>query len=614
MIGLCGWFGGGGVRDDAAVLLRMAQATGGHSQDGFSRSDAKFGIYQSTVPRNEVAPNGDIVIALAGRVHWIDKELQQTSQTYGDRAAAISAYRQFGDLFLHHIHGHFSLALFDLTKGVAIIAVDRIGAQPMCYAFGKDGTFVFGSSADTVRAHPELNSTLSKQALYDYLYFHMIPSPDTIYRDIKKLEPAQCLRFENGKVKLSHYWQPAFVDHGRANVAELEDEFLKLLRTSVQRCSPDDATGAFLSGGTDSSTVSGMLAGLRTQPIKTYSMGFSQDGYDEISYARIASKHFHTDQHEYYVTAKDVAEAFPAVAQAYDEPFGNSSAIPTYFCAKLAQRDGTRVMLAGDGGDELFGGNARYAKQKVFDVYHGVPQWLRSGLVEPLFLGLPFAQWSPPTRKVRSYIEQARMPMPDRMESYNFLQRSEASGMFNPGFITQADTQHPLHLLRDTYNRTPSQNLLHRMLFLDWKFTLADNDLRKVNRMCTLAGVEVRYPMLDDDLVEFSARVPPDLKLKGLKLRYFFKHALRNFLPTEIINKSKHGFGLPFGEWLKTSPELQDVVYSNLRDFKARQLVQPEFIDNLITSHRSGHAAYYGTLIWVLAMLEQWLQQHKASL
>jgi len=200
--------------------------------------------------------------------------------------------------------------------------------------------------------------------------------------------------------------------------------------------------------------------------------------------------------------------------------------------------------------------------------------------------------------------------MPERTERYNFLLRVPSENVFAEDFLGSVDTGRPLQALRDTYRDSSGNHLTNRMLQLDWKFTLADNDLRKVSHMCEIAGIRVCYPMLDDDVVALSNRILPQLKVRGLKLRYFFKHALRDFLPPEILAKSKHGFGLPFGEWLKNSSELQDVIYGSLTDLKSRRIVRSEFVDHLIDTHRAGHAAYYGTMIWVLAMLEQWLRQH----
>ncbi len=606
MASIIGWSDSATDSDVAAHAARMSAATGADSATLAVHPAARAAAGQTNLFVDD-----RFVAAIVGFPRWNDKTLAELAREQGHGAALAAACRRDGDAFLQHIAGHFALALIDKLEHVTRLAIDRIGVYPLCYAQTAE-SLVFGSTTDALRAHPAVSGRVSPQALYDFLYFHMIPSPGSIFADVRKLEPAQLLTFRDRKISLQYYWSPRFVDGGRASFADLQDEFLKIVRNAVNRCEPSPTTGAFLSGGTDSSTVSGMLAGLRPNS-KTYSIGFAQQGYDEIEYARIAARHFKTDQHEYYVTANDVADAFGQVAAAYDEPFGNSSAIPTLFCARLAARDGTRVMLAGDGGDELFGGNARYAKQKVFHVYQSIPAPLRAAVLEPLFVTLPVSRWLPPLRKVRSYIEQARQPMPDRMESYNFLHRDDPARMFTTAFQAQFRREHPLDLLRAVYQRAQTDSLLNRMLFLDWKFTLADNDLRKVNRMCALGGVDVRYPMLDDELLEFSARVPPDMKLKGLKLRWFFKKALENFLPAEIINKSKHGFGLPFGEWLKESPRLQDAVYSNLQDFKARRLMKSEFIDDLITSHRGGHAAYYGTMIWVLAMLEQWLREHRVT-
>ncbi len=606
MPSIIGWSGDTAQDQESLLISKMSKACG-----NYSPCRAVYGACVEHAGSDSVA-DSHIVASIIGRPQWRKNEDANFAKNNGHAAALANAYKRDGERCVSAINGHFAIGILDKAKNRVLLAIDRIGAFPMAYTILQD-RLIFGSTVDAVCAFNEVKPHVSQQSLYDFLYFHMIPSPGTIYDKIFKLQPAQALLYENGRPHLFFYWSPQFVNSGRASFAELQDEFLKTVRDSVRRCDPNAATGAFLSGGTDSSTVSGMLSGIQS-PAKTYSIGFSQQGYDEISYARIAAKHFKTQQHEYYVTADDVADAFPQVASAYDEPFGNSSAIPTLFCARLAARDGVNVMLAGDGGDELFGGNARYAKQKVFNIYQLVPAALRSALLEPLLLGIPLTKNLPIVRKVRSYIEQARQPMPDRMESYNFLHRDDPSKIFTPEFRTRFDGNHPLQILRDVYNRASSTSLLNRMLFLDWKITLADNDLRKVNRMCALGGVEVRYPMLDDQLLEFSARVPPEMKLKGLKLRWFFKKSLEGFLPDEIINKPKHGFGLPFGEWLKQSPRLQDTVYSSLNDFKARRIIKPEFIDELIDTHRGGHAAYYGTMIWVIAMLEQWLRAHKVSL
>ena len=612
MKAVCGWMGGN-TGEAPRILATMAKGlpASGHPLT-LAAGPAAALLETGFVPAG-VAPTDDFHCSITGDFHWVPGEWADLARQRGHRAALAAAWRHHGEQVLQHLRGHFALVILDPERERALLAVDRIGAYPMCYSLSKNSTLVFGSTTDSVLAHPEIGNNLSLQSVYDYFFFHMIPSPETVYTDIRKLEPAQALHFERGKLHLRHYWQPAFNDSGDASFPALQDEFLRTMRSAVQRCDDTQQTGAFLSGGTDSSTVSGMLAGLHPNVARTYSIGFSAEGYDEISYARIAARRFKTRQHEYYVTPQDVVDAIPRIAQAYDEPFGNSSAIPTYYCAHVARQDGTRVMLAGDGGDELFGGNARYATQQVFNYYERVPALLRRGLLEPLFITLPFSRNIPLARKVRGYIQQALTPMPDRTERYNFMVRTDPHSILTADFISAIQLDHPLELLRETWHRAPSTSLLNRMLYLDWKFTLADNDLRKVNRMCALAGVEVRYPMLDQDLLEFSARVPPRMKLKGQHLRWFFKKSLENFLPDEIINKPKHGFGLPFGEWLKTSAPLQDLVYSSLDDFKKRRIVRPEFIDELKATHRSGHASYYGTMLWVFTFLEQWLQQHRLN-
>lgn len=563
----------------------------------------------STSPCCVAAGNG-VFAAVIGSPRWSSQSFK-VSPDLNPADVLIKEYLNQGRRIFERLSGSFSVVIVDTNHNSAILAVDRMGTCPLSYSLLPEG-IIFASDTSYILRHPLIKSEIDPQAIFDYTFFHYVPSPKTIYKNLGKLQPAQRLLFENKKATFDFYWRPKFSEKN-VPTQDFKEQLRALLDQSVRRCQPDNSTGAFLSGGLDSSTVTGVLSNVQ-HPAKAYSIGFAEEGYDEMEYARIAARHFGAELHEYYVTPDDVANAIPEIAQAYDEPFGNSSALPALFCARLAKENGTNTLLAGDGGDELFAGNTRYVKQLTFDLYQRIPTWLRTSLMEPSLLGLPISKWTPPTRKLRSYIEQARLPMPARTESYNFLHRTNPQDMFEADFLEQIDLNQPLDLLSETYELSSGNSLLNRMLHLDWKFTLADNDLRKVNRMCELAGVQVRYPMLDDDLVEFSTRIPSKLKLRSSQLRYFYKESLNGFLPNEIINKRKHGFGLPFGEWLKASPRLQEIIYGSLSDLKTRHIVKADFIDHLIEVHRGGHAAYYGSMIWVLALLEQWLQQHKSNL
>jgi len=548
--------------------------------------------------------------ALLGLCRWDDAELERLSREQGGAAALVVAWRKYGAEVPAHLHGTFALAVLDRKAGSVLLAIDRAGVHGMCYA-DLGNACAFASTADSVAAHPMVGAALDDQAIFNYLYFHMVPSPGTIYRNVRKLLPGEYVLFSGGKSVRNFYWRMPYVETSRAGFSVQAERFRTVLRDGVSRSLAGAAApGAFLSGGTDSSTVSGLLTSVLGKPAETYSIGFDAEGFDEIAYARIASRHFGTHAHEYYVTPDDVVKAIPLIAAAYDEPFGNASAVPTYYCAKRAQEDGVDVMLAGDGGDEIFGGNARYAKQKVFEIYGHIPKLLRRAMIEPAVFGLPGASALMPFRKLQSYINQAKVPLPDRMESYNFLHLHPLAEIFAADFLQHVDTGVPLALVREPYERADARSAVNRMMHLDLKQTLADNDLRKVNRMCALAGVEVRYPMLDEAVLDFSAQLPPEWKVKGLRLRYFFKEALRDFLPPETLRKSKQGFGLPFGLWMERHRPLQELAYDSLNAFRSRGYVQPAYIDKLIDQHRSGHASYYGVMIWVMMMLEQWLAAH----
>ena len=370
---------------------------------------------------------------------------------------------------------------------------------------------------------------------------------------------------------------------------------------------PNEPVGAFLSGGLDSSTVVGLAADKAGPNLHAYTIGFNEPGYDETAFAKIAAKRFHVPISIYDVTPEDILDTIEIVAKYFDEPFGNSSAIPTYHCAALAAEDGQNILLAGDGGDELYAGNERYRTQRVFSWYERIPAPLRHSVFERLLLG-PFANVAFfPIRKARRYVEQAIVRMPDRLQTYNFLLRDGLDAIFTDAFLDAVDAEAPIEHMRAVWDEGSDYDFIDRMLYLDWKLTLADNDLRKVSTMCRAAGVRVVYPMLSNTLIDAACSIPGPDKMRRGKLRGFYKEATRGFLPNEILTKSKHGFGLPFGPWFKKSTTLRDSMMERLNSLASRNIVRPEYIDEMCRATVSEHAGYFGEMIWVMSILESWL-------
>ena len=355
--------------------------------------------------------------------------------------------------------------------------------------------------------------------------------------------------------------------------------------------------------------MAGLLNERTGDPATTFTIGFADSAYDEMRYAEAATKRFGTRAKHYYLTAQDTLEMAPKVAAFYDEPFGNSSALPTYFCARQAQQEGFTCLLAGDGGDEIFAGNSRYVEQGRYERYGELPAVLR-GVLELLVFRTPLLQTTPLWRKARRYVARAKTPLPDRLEAYNFYQPDRLPEVFEPDALAEIDLEAPLRDMREAYAGTATDSTLHGMMQMDLKLALADNDLRKVTGMCELAGLSVRFPFLDEELIDFAATIPPEILIKDSKLRSFFKEAFKDFLPREIIEKKKHGFGMPFYEWTRDHPGLRELAYDSLRDLGRRHLLRGTFIDKVMTEHAKSEATNYDGLVWDLLMLELWLASH----
>jgi asparagine synthase (glutamine-hydrolysing) len=506
------------------------------------------------------------------------------------------------------VTGHFAVGLVQ-PSGRIVLAVDRFAVHSLCYRVA-EGKLLFAARADAVAQTPP---RIDPQGIFDYLYFHVIVSPRTIYQEVFRLPPGHYAVFENDRLHVAPYWHADLEEPKRvADFDALKTEFRSVVRQAVQGELTGGRPACFLSGGTDSSTVAGMASEVAGTTVHTYSIGFDAQGYDEMAFARIAAQHFKTEHHEYYVTPDDLVQNIPKVAAHFDQPFGNSSALPAYCCARMAREDGVTKLLAGDGGDELFGGNVRYAKQRVFGWYQQVPSTLRTGVLEPV-LAMRATGSVPLVRKAASYVEQARVPIPDRLQMYNLIMRLGPADVLTPAVMARIDVTLPLQLQRDVWRRPSTCSDLNRELAFDWRFTLAESDLPKVVGATNLAGIDVGFPMLDHQLLAFSLKLPTAHKLKGLKLRWFFKEALRDFLPAEIITKKKQGFGLPFGVWTRSTPALLALAKDSLHGLVDRKIVRGDFVQSLFSERLPEHPGYYGEMIWILMMLEQWLRAKAPS-
>ncbi len=545
---------------------------------------------------------------IAGNPNFPSGDISVLAASQGNLAAWQELIARGGPSAVSRVSGDFSVGYID-ANGRGFLAVDRFAIRSLCYRVD-GGRLRFAARADDLA---DASTEVDPQAIFDYLYFHVIPSPRTIFKGIYRLPPGNSAVFENGVLTIQPYWVPSFSENDRPSFNELRTEFRQLLREAVAGQLDGGKPGCFLSGGTDSSTVAGMIGEASDRRASTYSIGFEAEGYDEMEYARIAARHFKTDHHEYYVTPEDLVRSIPSVAQYYDQPFGNSSALPAYYCAKMAREDGVTRILAGDGGDELFGGNTRYAKQKVFNIYDSVPAGLRNGLLEPILLKSPLGSM-PLARKAASYIRQAKVPLPDRTQTYNLLYRLGINDVFDKDFLGAVDLGEPIRQQQSVWKELQTDSLTNQELAFDWRYTLAECDLPKVVGTTQLAGIDVGFPMLDYRLLDFSMRLPVSYKLKGLKLRWFFKEALRGFLPDEILTKKKQGFGLPFGVWTAKNEALKTLAENSVRGLVDRKILRPDFVDALFSRYLYEHPGYYGEMIWISMMLEQWLRGNNSRM
>jgi asparagine synthase (glutamine-hydrolysing) len=553
---------------------------------------------------------GDISAACNGEIYNY-QELREgllsrghRFRTQADAEVLPHLYEERGVEMLSELRGMFGLCIWDETDRVLLLARDRMGKKPL-YWSRRDGALFFGSELKALLAAIGRPPELSRAALAKYLAYGYIPAPHTIFTGIQKLEPGHALVFVRGAVSVRRYWDVPLAAEGPIPSArEAREELRRLLSLAVKRRLMSDVPlGVFLSGGIDSASIVAMMAEqCSPHEIKTFSIAFAERSFDESSYARRVAAHFGTDHRERRVSPDDLQALLPELADFLDEPFADASIVPTYALARFAREEVT-VALGGDGGDELFAGYPTFQADIAARLYAHIPEVLRARAIEPCVRALPASDANVSFDfKLKQFIKGAMRPAPERHIAW--------LGPFVPeelvGLLVDAL---PARLYDDAWRHAmaiPSPLAGNGLLYLYQKLYLAEDILTKVDRASMAASLEVRAPFLDQELVEYVARLPYGMKLRGLTLKHLLKRAMGDLLPHGIARRAKKGFGLPMARWIRGP--LRKAFENALAPEKLSQegLFRRGAVQELLAQHLAGRADHSRKL-WALFMFEQWL-------
>lgn len=521
--------------------------------------------------------------------------------TNSDTEAIVHAYEEYGSGCVNHLRGMFAFAIWDERERRLFLARDRVGKKPLYYSLTRGGTLVFGSEVKSLLEHPDVERDIDVEALDAYLSLGYVPDPLCIFKSIRKLEPGNFLVFSDGRVTIEQYWD---FDYQEPTSPRSEDDYLDELRSLLDeavkvRLIADVPLGAFLSGGVDSSTIVGLMARHMDTPVKTFSIGFNEDSYSELRYARLTAQRFGTDHHEFFVTP-EICDVVDELVWHFDEPFADSSAIPTYMVSKLARQYVT-VALSGDGGDELFAGYTRYQIEQQRRLFARLPRQIRSGLMQPVSRRLPHGAWG------RNFIHNVALdPIERFQDSVSVFTGLNKESLYTREFKEQLNQKGSVTtMFSKLAGRVKTGADLDRLLYIDSKTYLPGDILTKVDRMSMAVSLEARAPLLDHKLIEFVTRIPAGMKLADGETKHLFKRAVKDLVPDEILTRPKQGFGVPIQQWI--NQQLRERTRAILGDERTRQrgYVDSCYVDVLLDEHERNRRDH-SMALWALLMLELW--------
>jgi asparagine synthase (glutamine-hydrolysing) len=612
MCGIAGFINVQHSRDDAEQLIdRMCQIIrhrGPDDQGTWVGEGVALGMRRLSIidlaGGHQPIFNEDqsILIVFNGEIYNY-RELQNELEERGHRFATnsdtetiVHAYEEYGDDCVKHLRGMFTFAIWDRNRQRLLAARDRFGKKPLNYYW--DGQrLIFGSEIKSI-LEAGIPREINPIALDEYLVYRYVPTPNTLFKDVWKLPAAHILIYENGQISTKRYWELSFAPTCQDDEATAIERTRALLTEAVEvRLMSEVPLGAFLSGGIDSSILVGLMSSMMSQPVKTFSIGFEENEYSELPYARQVAQYFGTDHHEFLVRP-DLISVLPQLVWDYDEPFADSSMLPTYYVSKLA-REHVTVVLTGDGGDEIFGGYTRYERELVIS---RIPALLR------YLLGYG-GMLMPDGMRGKSRLLNLHRDLAARSVGvYKLFPDGSRASMFSSEYSALLRDHDPYERLISEFRTAPHPDITAQLQYVDVRTHLTDDILVKVDKASMLNSLETRAPLLDHCLAEYVSSLPSSIRTRNGVLKYLLKKVAADILPAEILTRRKQGFEVPIKHWFRG--DLTDYARDLLDSPRAHQrgIFNPKFIHNLLKAHASTKLVNHGSPIWTLLCLELWFQ------
>ena len=530
-------------------------------------------------------------------------------ETNSDTEVIVHLYDEHGADCVSYLRGMFAFAIWDFKDKSLFLARDRVGKKPLLYSHQPDGSLVFGSEFTALLSHPSLSREVDYEAIDNYLSYLCVPAPLTAYKQIRKLEPGHWMRWKDGRIETERYWKPDFSGKIKISEEEAIEETTRIVREATRiRLISEVPLGAFLSGGVDSSTVVALMAEASDKPVKTFSIGFEEQDYSELKYAKRVAEHLGAEYNE-FIVRPNALEVLPTLVEHYGEPYADPSAIPTYYVSKETRQYVT-VALNGDGGDESFVGYERHVAMKFAETYHKLPRLLRQKLIEPSITAIP----SPTNFRNRfvrfqRFLRAASMPKAERYFLWLSTFDHEAKRELYTEDLRQRTTgANPLEFFARYISHSNGKGIIDTVLLTDLMNYLPNDLLVKVDIASMAVSLEARSPFLDHKVIEFAASLPENIKQQGRDTKSLLKKVAARLVPRDVIYRQKMGFGVPLKYWLGN--ELQGFTREILLSEKAtaRGLFEKKTVEKLIDEQKRD-AKDNSWKIWTLLMLELWFQR-----